>query len=173
MAMQSSDELADAAYVLFEQLNFLGVTHERINIGIVNEENQTIDFWITEQGGDKLSTKFSGRISEPTTLSKAYSAWKKGAKSLVVDLHGDELKSWLNYLKDEIKIPFNSAFLHKRRVQTAGFFSKGMLIVTSPEPLQEEALYLLEKFAGVFDLTYTRFSDLKQAEAQARDDGCR
>ena len=167
MAMQSSEELADAAYVLFEQLNFLGVTHERINIGIVNEENQTIDFWITEQGGNKLSTKFSGRISEPTTLAKAYSAWKQGEKSLVVDLQGDELKSWLNYLNNEIKIPFNQAFLHERRVQTAGFFSKGMLIVTSPEPLQEEALYLLEKFAGVFDLTYTRFNDLKVAEAHA------
>ena len=167
MAMQSSEELADAAYVLFEQLKSLGVTHERINIGIVNEENQTIDFWITEQGGNKLSTKFSGRISEPTTLAKAYAAWKNGEKSLMIDLQGDVLKSWLSYLNDEIKIPFNKAFLHERRVQTAGFFTKGMLIVTSPEPLQEEALYLLEKFAGVFDLTYTRFSDLKLAEAQA------
>lgn len=167
MAMQSSEELADAAYVLFEQLRSLGVTHERINIGIVNEESQTIDFWITEQGGDKLNTKFSGRISEPTTLSKAYTAWKNGEKSLMIDLQGDALKSWLSYLNDEIKIPFNKAFLHDRRVQTAGFFSKGMLILTSPEPLQQEALYLLEKFAGVFDLTYTRFSDLKLAEAQA------
>jgi hypothetical protein len=167
MAMQSSEELADAAYVLFEQLRSLGVTHERINIGIVNEDSQTIDFWITEQGGDKLNTKFSGRISEPTTLSKAYAAWKNGEKSLMIDLQGDALKSWLSYLNDEIKIPFNKAFLHDRRVQTAGFFSKGMLILTSPEPLQQEALYLLEKFAGVFDLTYTRFSDLKLAEAQA------
>jgi signal transduction histidine kinase len=58
-------------------------------------------------------------------------------------------------------------------VQTAANFSKGMLIVTSPEPLREEAIYLLEKFAGVFDLTYTRFNDLKVAEAhteQARLD---
>jgi signal transduction histidine kinase len=169
MAMQSSNELADAAYVLFEQLNFLGVTHERINIGIVNEDNHTIDFWVTEQGGIKLSTKFSGRISEPTTLSKAYHSWKKGEKSLVVDLIGEELKNWLHYLNEEIKIPFNKAYLHSRRVQTAGFFSKGMLILTSPEPLNEEALYLLEKFAGVFDLTYTRFNDLKIAEAQARE----
>ena len=169
MAMHSSHELADAAYVLFEQLNFLGVTHERINIGIVNEDNHTIDFWVTEQGGNKLSTKFSGRISEPTTLSKAYHSWKKGEKSLVVDLNGKELKSWLHYLNEEIKIPFNKAYLHSRRVQTAGFFSKGMLILTSPEPLNEEALYLLEKFAGVFDLTYTRFNDLKIAEAQARE----
>jgi signal transduction histidine kinase len=42
-----------------------------------------------------------------------------------------------------------------------------MLVVTSPEPLRDEALYLLEKFAGVFDLTYTRFNDLKIAEAHA------
>ncbi|REG91082.1 ATP-binding protein [Algoriphagus antarcticus] len=169
MAMQSSEELADAAYVLFEQLNILGVTHERINIGIVDETSQSIDFWATEQGGKQLNTKFSGRISEPTTLSKSYQAWKKGAKSLVVDLQGEELKSWLQFMAEEIKIPFNKSFLHDRRVQTAGFFSKGMLVVTSPEPLGEEALYLLEKFAGVFDLTYTRFSDLKQAEAQARE----
>lgn len=168
LAMQTSEELADAAYVLFEQLNILGVTHERINIGIVNETQQTIDFWVTEQGGEKLSTKFSGRITEPTTLSKAYEAWKRGEKSLMIDLKGEDLKRWLKYMKEEIKIPFNNAFLHDRRVQTAGFFSKGMLVVTSPEPLQEEALYLLEKFAGVFDLTYTRFSDLKIAEAHAR-----
>jgi signal transduction histidine kinase len=167
MAMQSSDELADAAYVLFEQMNLLGVTHERINIGIVNENNQTIDFWVTEQGGDKLNTRFSGRISEPTTLSKAYEAWKKGEKSLTIDLQGESLASWLKFMDEEIHIPFNRAFLHNRRVHTVGFFSKGMLVVTSPEPLREEALYLLEKFAGVFDLTYTRFSDLKVAEAHA------
>jgi signal transduction histidine kinase/ketosteroid isomerase-like protein len=167
MAMQSSDELADAAYTLFEQLNVLGVAHERINIGIVNEENQTIDFWVTEQGGEKLNTKFSGRISEPTTLSKAYTAWKKGEKSIMIDLQGEALAAWLRFMNEEIKIPFNKAYLHNRRVQTAGFFSKGMLVVTSPEPLRDEALYLLEKFAGVFDLTYTRFNDLKIAEAHA------
>ncbi|MGL6267538.1 MAG: hypothetical protein ACRC2O_06410, partial [Chitinophagaceae bacterium] len=48
MAMQKSDELADAAFVLFQQLNHLGVIHERINIGIVKEETNSIDFWITE-----------------------------------------------------------------------------------------------------------------------------
>jgi signal transduction histidine kinase/ketosteroid isomerase-like protein len=169
MAMQSSNELADAAYVLFEQLNILGVTHERINIGIVDEENNCIDFWVTEQGGQKLQSKFSGRISEPTTLSKSYEAWKRGSKSLVVDLQGEDLQSWLRYMEEEIKIPFNKAYLHNRRVQTAGFFSKGMLVVTSPEPLQDEAVYLLEKFAKVFDLTYTRFNDLLLAEAQAKE----
>ena len=41
-----------------------------------------------------------------------------------------------------------------------------MLVLTTPEPLPEESIHLLEKFAGVFDLTYTRFNDLLLAEAQ-------
>ncbi len=56
----------------FQQLNNLGVVHERINIGIVKEEANAIDFWITEQGGNQINTRFSGRINEPTTLSKMY-----------------------------------------------------------------------------------------------------
>ncbi|MGL6268410.1 MAG: hypothetical protein ACRC2O_10790, partial [Chitinophagaceae bacterium] len=166
MAMQKSDELADAAYVLFQQLNHLGVIHERINIGIVKEEAKAIDFWITEQGGNQINTRFSASLHEPTTISKIYTAWKAGQKSVVVDLTGEELKSWLKYLTEVIGIPFDPAFTHNRRVQTSGFFSKGMLVLTTPEPLSEESIYLLEKFSVVFDLTYTRFNDLLLAEAQ-------
>ncbi|HCX77389.1 MAG TPA: hypothetical protein DHU93_20405, partial [Algoriphagus sp.] len=60
MGMQRSEELSETASVLFEQLQNLGVTHERINIGIINEKNQTIDFWITAQGGNKLDSRYSG-----------------------------------------------------------------------------------------------------------------
>ncbi|HCD88588.1 MAG TPA: hypothetical protein DEQ87_13265, partial [Algoriphagus sp.] len=130
MGMQRSEELSETASVLFEQLQNLGVTHERINIGIINEKNQTIDFWITAQGGNKLDSRYSGRITEETTLSKAYQAWKKGKKSLVIDLQGEELDQWLQFMKEEIKIPFNKKYQHNRRVQTVGFFSKGMLVVT-------------------------------------------
>jgi len=166
MAMQKSDELADAAYVLFQQLNHLGVIHERINIGIVKEETNTIDFWITEQGGNQINTRFSASLKEPTVISPMYAAWKAGHKSMIVDLTGEDLKSWLKYLTEIIGIPFDPAFAHNRRIQTAGSFSKGMLVLTTPEPLPEESIHLLEKFAGVFDLTYTRFNDLLLAEAQ-------
>ncbi|SDA87499.1 His Kinase A (phospho-acceptor) domain-containing protein [Algoriphagus alkaliphilus] len=169
MAMQHSDELSESAFVLFQQLQILGLVHERINIGVVKEESKTIDFWITEQGGNQINTRFTGRIDEHTTLSKMYQGWKNKRKLMVIDQTGKDLSNWLKYLKEEIGIPFDPAFLHNRRVQTVGFFSKGMLVLTTPEPLPDEHLQLLEKFAGVFDLTYTRFSDLKQAEAQARE----
>ncbi len=167
MAMQSSYELAETAYVLFQQLNQLGVVHERINIGIVNEEQREIDFWVTEQGGNQINIRFSASIDEPTTLAKLYTAWKSNHKSSTIDLQGKALQEWLKYVTDDLGIPFDPAYLHNRRVQTASFFSKGMLVVTTPEPPPAETTQILEKFAGVFDLTYTRFNDLKVAEAHA------
>ena len=38
--------------------------------------------------------------------------------------------------------------------------------MASPDETKPETLQLLERFAAVFNLTYTRFNDLKQAEAQ-------
>ena len=57
----------------------------------------------------------------------------------------------------------------KRRVINVAFFSKGIINVQSNEARSEESIRLLERFAGVFDGTYTRFLDLKKAEAQVRE----
>ena len=39
--------------------------------------------------------------------------------------------------------------------------------MASPDPQPEETIQLIERFAAVFNLTYTRFNDLKVAEAHA------
>ena len=44
-----------------------------------------------------------------------------------------------------------------------------MLSLGTLEPRPDESLNILERFAEVFDLTYTRFLDLQKAEAQARE----
>ena len=51
----------------------------------------------------------------------------------------------------------------------ASFNNFGNLTLATLEPLSEEHFDILLRFARVFDLTYTRFNDLKQAEAQARE----
>ena len=48
-------------------------------------------------------------------------------------------------------------------------FSKGLINVQSTESRSAESLRLLERFATVFEQTYTRFLDLKKAEAQVRE----
>lgn len=168
LAMQSSNELAETAAFLFAQLIALGVDHERINIGIVSEENQNVEFWSTEQGGNIIKTRFEASIHEPTVINKLYRAWKQEKETLTVDLKGQELQSWVSYCENEIGIPFDKNLLQGQRVQSAAFFSKGMLMLTTPTLPPATTIALLARFASVFNLTFTRFNDLKIAEANSR-----
>ena len=54
-------------------------------------------------------------------------------------------------------------------VMTDAGFSQGFLGIMSFVPLTQESIELLIRFAKVFEYTYTRFLDLKTAEAQARE----
>lgn len=56
---------------------------------------------------------------------------------------------------------------NKRRVQHIVYFSHGLIGMASPEEQPIETLQLMERFAAVFNLTFTRFNDLKIAEAHA------
>ncbi|MEJ2584771.1 MAG: ATP-binding protein, partial [Robiginitalea sp.] len=169
MAMHKSEELGEVAAVLFEQINNLGATLERLNIGIVREDEEIIAWWSTEQGGRQIDRLFKGSIHEPTTISKVYAAWKEGTKSLELDQTGQELKQWIRYVTEEIGLPFDPKLMQERRVHAAAFFKHGTLLVSTPEPLPEGSINLLERFAAVFEQTYTRFLDLQKAEKQARE----
>jgi hypothetical protein len=57
MAMHRSEELGEVAAVLFEQIDRLGATLERLNIGIVREEEGVIEWWSTQQGGRQITWK--------------------------------------------------------------------------------------------------------------------
>ena len=48
-------------------------------------------------------------------------------------------------------------------------FKQGYLLIVGAEPLDEEQLDMMLRFTKVFQMTYRRFLDLKQAEAQARE----
>ncbi|MDM9630940.1 sensor histidine kinase [Robiginitalea aurantiaca] len=169
MAMHRSEELSEVAAVLFEQIENLGDTPERLNIGIVQEEEGVIEFWSTEQGGQQINRLFRGSIEEPTTLAKVYSAWKAGKKSIEVDQTGEDLQRWISHLEEVIGLPFNKKLKRDRRVHSAVFFRHGMLLVSTPEPIPESSINLLGRFGKVFEQTYTRFIDLKKAEAQVRE----
>jgi signal transduction histidine kinase len=169
MAMQHSDHLSETAFVLFKQFKELGEAPERIFIATFdNEQDGIIDIWGTNQGGNQLNKLFKVSAEEPTTISKIINAWKEKKRSLIIDLKGEELKQYISFLRST-GIPVSEGIMEDRRVQTIGCFSKGVIGVTTSEPQSAESVQLLERFAGVFDLTYTRFLDLQQAEAQARE----
>ena len=165
LAMQKSDELAETASEVFKQMIGLGVEPNRLYIGTIKDESGNIELWVTNEDGSKVDTQFTGNIKKSTIIAKMYNGWKEKKKSLIIDLQGKELTDYFHYLQ-ELNVPFKLGLQQKRRAQNIAYFSKGFIGVASPEPQPEEIMMLLERFAGVFNLTYTRFFDLKNAEEQ-------
>ncbi|OSZ73598.1 hypothetical protein CAP36_16415 [Chitinophagaceae bacterium IBVUCB2] len=168
MAMQHSGELAETVAVMFEQFKTLGEEPERMAIEIVNEKEHVFEIWATQHGGAQLDSLIKISLDEPHVMKKMYKAWKTKTKSITIDLQGNELSAYFQFLK-KAGLPVQRKIFGKRRVQNVATFSKGILTIITPEPRPQETIQLLERFAAVFDGTYTRFLDLQKAEAQARE----
>ena len=169
MAMHNSRELAETSAVLFEQMKMLGVTPERMNICLVEEDSKELKVWSTDQDGVEINHHFTASFDEPTTGKKVYEAWKKGLKSGAITLKGDDLLEWIKYVREEMNMDIKGERIKDQRIHSFASFSQGLLITTTSEPLPLESMRLMERFAEVFNLTYTRFLDLQKAEEQARE----
>jgi hypothetical protein len=169
LAMHKSDELAETAAEVFRQLISLGISPNRLYIGIDKDKENEMELWVTDEDGNKVNTEFSGKMNNNITFKKMYDGWKSKKKSLIIDMQGKELEEYFRYLTEDLKVPFNQGLSQKRRVQSLAYFTKGFIGIASPDPQPEETIILLERFASVFNLTFTRFNDLKQAEAQAKE----
>jgi signal transduction histidine kinase len=166
LAMQKSDELAETAAEVFKQLIGLGMEPNRLYIGIVNGDTRDMEMWATDEDGSGVGKKFVFNAADNTSVKKLYDGWAEKIKSVTVDMQGEELENYINYLR-QLKIPLSHALTQKRRVQSVAYFDKGFIGMASPDEQSEDSIHLLERFAAVFNLTFTRFNDLKVAEAHA------
>jgi signal transduction histidine kinase len=166
LAMQRSDELAETAAVLFRQLIQLGIEPNRLYICIINDEQGDSEFWITDEDGTRVSSAFTANLNDNLSLQKMFQGWKEQKKSFIIDMQGKELQDYFEYLLS-LRVPFKGGLEQKRRIQHLAYFSKGFIGMASPDEQPAETLLLLERFASVFNLTFTRFNDLKLAEAHA------
>jgi signal transduction histidine kinase len=169
MAMFKSDELAETAVVVFKQMIGLGIAPNRLYIAIINDNSGDLEFWITDENGDKVSSRYIVNINKNISIKKMYEGWVAKKKTITIDMQEKELEDWLTYWREEFHVPFKPGAALKRRVQNIAYFSKGFVAIASPDDQPETTINLLERFAAVFNLTYTRFSDLQQAEAQAKE----
>ena len=166
LAMQKSDELAETAAVVFRQLIGLGIEPNRLYITIIKDESGDMEFWITDEDGDRAGSKFSGNAYRNKSFQTMYEGWLAQKKSITIGMQGEELSTYFNHL-NQLGVPFKSGLIQKRRVQNIAYFGKGFIGMASPEEQPQGTISLLERFAAVFNLTYTRFNDLQVAEAHA------
>jgi len=174
MGMQRSDELADTAVLLFQQLKLLDVELRGCGFNIWEKDEKTCTAWMSTPVGE-LMQPFSLPLTEYPLFIRYYESRKNGEDFWVQETSKKELSARLGYLSTLPVVgelltgsPNNEAAIPAFVVDHVVNFSNGNLIFITYKPYPE-AHDIFKRFGKVFDQTYTRFLDLQKAETQARE----
>jgi signal transduction histidine kinase len=173
MAMQKSEDLGGAIAIVFEELDKLKLDIIRVGIGIINKEKRTADLWTATKSDDNSVMQVVGDESMDLhpLLKGVFEAWLKQEDFNYV-LQGSDLNDYYKALTGaNFKLPESQSFVSGHGELTHhhfnALFPAGGLFAFRETPFTDEAKQVMKRFANVFNLTYTRFNDLKLAEHQA------
>ena len=174
MAMHRSDELAEAAVLLFQQVKSFGLQSWGCGFNIWDKDDNEFTGWMSSPEG-KLVPPSRVSLNEHPLFIQFKESRQKGVDFYVLQRGGKELEEFYQYL---LGIPIlgeemneflkSGGQLPTFQIDHVVNFSHGNLIFITYEPVPE-AQDIFKRFGKVFEQTYTRFLDLKKAEAQARE----
>jgi len=171
MVMHSSDDVSVATAVLFTELEKLDIETMRCGVAIINED-QTMETWTTTSTDEGKVMRVVGLLDMKIhpLLQGSFRAWKSGEEFYTYHLAGKDMQKYYEFLtssptftmpKQEQELP--------EHICNVFYFKEGGLYTFSLQPHDDGAIQVLRRFTSVFSLTYRRYQDLKQAEAQARE----
>ncbi|MGB5480711.1 MAG: nuclear transport factor 2 family protein, partial [Eudoraea sp.] len=175
MAMQNSDELSELVDTVFKELTKLDLALSWCMINIIDEPSMSNIVWGANPEIGKAPESYHMLFEDYRFHHEMFKAWKEKKDKWVFVLKGAEKEIYDAYLFNETefrRVPEavqKEMRATKQYVASFTFSNFGGLQTVGEEPLSDESLDILGRFGKVFDLTYTRFNDLKQAEAQARE----
>ena len=175
MAMQKSEELKDLISTVSAELSKLDLILDRCFINIIDPETLGMTWWMANPEIPTEPMGLSMRYHEHAPYQAHLNAWRDGKVKWVYVLEGAVKKDWDKFLfveTDLANLPPQviEDMRSQQKVYLNCSFNKfGYLSLATVQPLTDEQSDIMVRFAKVFDLTYTRFNDLQQAEAQARE----
>jgi signal transduction histidine kinase len=169
MAMQHSDELADASHVLDEQVRALGIETWGCAFHIYADNADGDYEWFSSANGNLPFYK----TPREKFFLRFYEKGQRGETFHIEEFAGEDCKAHYDFLKtlpvagDALKALEESGIpLPDYQIDHIAFFSHGYILFITYEPVPE-AHEIFRRFARVFEQTYTRFIDLQKLEAQA------
>ena len=172
MAMHNSEEIGDVAFVLFQQLKSLGGEFWGTGFGFCKKDSEVDEFWFANEEGIMPHLKIPN--TKDIAHKRMYQGWKKNLESFSMAKGGQELKDHYKYMLavPDVQPIFqgmldNGVSFPNWQKWHAAYFKYGYLLAITTEPYKNEDIF--KRFAKVFEQAYTRFLDLKKAEAQARE----
>ncbi len=173
MAMQYSEELSEAANLLFKQVHSLCPSVWSCGYNIWEKDEKECTGWMNSEG--ILQPSFRFPLTENPAFIRFSESRKNGEDFYEEKLEGENLASHYRYMltlpgfEEIVNGFFKAGFsLPQSQINHVANFLNGNLIFISKDPVPE-AHSIFKRFAKVFEQTYTRFLDLKQAEKQARE----
>ncbi|WP_282135363.1 sensor histidine kinase [Seonamhaeicola maritimus] len=172
MAMHKSEELIDTATLLYKELADLGIPPFSTGFVLVDEKNSKQEVWFSAPGGDGYMERFFLPLTGDSVLDERYRNWKNKEPIYHERVEGERL---IEHLK------FVSSFFGTREAEEqaqkfpeaivfyCSYFKEGYLHILTEDILNSEQESIMKRFTQVFAMTYTRFLDLQNAEAQARE----
>ena len=175
MAMQHSDELREAVLVIYEQLQQLHFEATACNIIIMDKESGSMQYWVSGFTQEIYPLSYHVPFLDHPYFTAQLEPWKEGVKYAVMEYSGEAKRRFdeIFFTQTDFKnVPEQAkqamTSLEMVKLSTA-YCRYGAVQVFSPEPLSEKNGEILQRFASVFEQTYTRFLDLQKAEAQTRE----
>ncbi|OZV69037.1 ATP-binding protein [Winogradskyella aurantia] len=169
MAMQHSDELQEASFLLDEQVRGLGIKTWGCAFHIYGEKESTE--WFGNEKGE-LNTYTVPRIG---VFKDYYDKGQNGETLFIRKFEGEECVAHYEFMST---LPGIGDVLKQLKKTNKGFptfqidhvvyFKYGYLLFITREAVPE-AYDIFKRFAHVFEQTYTRFLDLQKVEEQARE----
>jgi len=167
MAMQHSDELAEASHLLDKEVRELGIKTWGCAFNIYREHDSL------EWFGNEAGLLPTYTVPRKGIFKEYYDAGQKGESLLIKEIAGEqctahyEFMSTLPVVGDVLKqLKKTNGSFPSYQIDHVAYFKYGYLLFITREEVPE-AYDIFKRFAKVFEQTYTRFLDLQLKEQQA------
>lgn len=175
MAMRGTEDLNALIYNLFEEATQLDFVLDRCLVQIVDPKTLDSTWILSNPETPGVPTSHQVPFHQYNPYLKYLEAWRQRLERSSFILEGEEKKTWDRFLfsqTDLAKLPEpakEGMQAIERIILNTSFSNFGSITLSSFEPISEAQFDVLIRFTKVFELTYTRYFDLKAAEANARE----
>ncbi len=172
MAMEISSDLEITIASVLLELDHIGLASEYSGIGIIDGKSQRADFWTSSvlEGGNGKLFKGSISLSEHPFLTEIYNSWQKQQPFTYI-LRGEDYQRYYRLFENK-NIQLAEEFVAETSSKAMQFcytamFANGAISIFRKKSLEDGNMQILQRFADVFHLAYTRYQDLRNSEINA------
>ncbi len=174
MAMHQSIEVRDVAVTISDQLHQLGFGNGWCSVILIDGKSGDMEWWMGGSEERRFQDSYFIRNFNHPAHRGMVDGFIKNEKFRSFQLSGESKRTYDDglFIDNGFENVPDKAKDWMRSLESVEFsvaYNKHGALHSGVERLTDEQADILQRFANVFEQTYTRFLDLQKAEAQARE----